>query len=209
MRTAFTILAPLTVAFGLLAAVTDLIVARRRARRPRRAPAPAPAAPDPPSSPEDQLASLARERGWTLAPVTGETPESTKRLTGSKLGTISGQVRRRSFVVTRYTGGTEFKIGLPVSGLPAVQITLDPASGEVDYRFEEKFGERLMSPGLAVVMKLRGVLTFVVMDDHISCADLRVMSARQLSRRVDALVAVADMLPGVVLRAWSTTQARM
>lgn len=142
----------------------------------------------------DALRDLATTRQWSLERPDPQMPRQ-NAAAGRPLGLVAGRLDGRTVVVQRYTRWTHLAVNLPASGLPRVDVTVDPASGQVRYAGDAAFGQRLMTPRVRQAAHESGIAEFTVQNGAVSVGRPGMLAATEIDATLRALAGLAATLP--------------
>lgn len=149
------------------------------------------------------LRDLANRRQWSLEPPDPRMPKQ-NAAAGHPLGLVTGGLDGRTIVVQRYTNWTRLAVNLPVTGLPYVDIGVEPTSGEVRYAGDAAFGQALTTPQVRQAATELGIPDFTVQNGAVSTGRPGALAAADIEATTRALSTLAGTLPGSALRGPAT-----
>lgn len=140
------------------------------------------------------LQGLANRRQWSLERPDPRMPRQ-NAAAGRPLGLVVGGFDGRTIVVQRYTKWTHLAANLPVTGLPRVDVSVDPASSQVRYVGDVTFGQRLTTPEVRQAAAGQGIADFTVHNGAVSIGRPSMLSAADIDATIRALASLAAALP--------------
>lgn len=145
------------------------------------------------------LQDLANRHGWSLERPDPRMPEQ-DAAAGRPLGLVTGGLDGRTIVVQRYAKWTRLAVNLPVTGLPRVDVSVDPASGQVRYAGDVAFGQALTTPQVRQAAIELGVPDFTVRGGAVSAGRPGALPAADIDATLRALTTLAGTLPASAFR---------
>jgi hypothetical protein len=202
---------PVAVLFGAswcwaatLALIIRAVARRLRGSRGADEEDPPPAArPDATALARDAAAALAGQHGWSLSPPARPDQEQHRSIpqAGRRLSRLDGVLNGRPVAVVFWERFTSVVIVLPTGTVPKVRIKVDLDSGQLTFKEDVLFGQRLITPPAREVISQAGFAAVTFGKSVLGGGFPGVITADEVIDALHSLERLLAAMPGDVLRA--------